>query len=192
MAIPKKLASILAELTGIQKAVTDQFREKMLENSQKKARSLVFKLLDAQMRLDNPESDRGYGKCGDQLHIRHKNIDLVLTRYLRGDVLEACLDGISVATWADQSAPFHQLLGENDIEQCSIFSLEMIQPILNNAKISSLFMQKDVTEKLYATTSGLGMIVFKDQFDRLVAHRSKSLAIFPDLKRERLEADFGI
>lgn len=192
MEIPKHLASVLAGLTGIQKSVTDQFKETMLELSQKRARSFVFKALDKQIRLDNPGEPRGYSSPGDQVHLRHENIDLILTRYIRGDIISAYLDGISVAVWVDQSVAYSGLIGENDIKQRSAFSMEMIQAIRDHSDIASLFVKKDVSDTLYTKTDEIGMIGFKDQFGKVVPHRSISLALFPDLKRGLLEEDFGL
>lgn len=189
MALPNYLLSVLNKLSGVHAEVIESLEEKRNTALLTKSRKAIVKLCNAILPRDN-KGDRIFERFGAHgVQLEYGNIDIIFNRYIRGDCIYILKDGVTVASWADQSAAYDGLIGEGDLQLSSAISHLDLKPFIESDNPRKLIVSMGCAHISGNVT--LGHIINPN---KLKNARDDSLVFsaFPNLGRKRLEQDLSL
>lgn len=189
MALPKYLQSLLNKLSGVQAEVVESLEEKRNSSLLDKNRAAIVKLCD-QLLPRKENGDRVFDQFGSHgVQLEHGNINIIFNRYIRGDCIYVCKDGVTVASWVDQGAAFSGLIGEGDVDISSALTHEDLKPFIEADDPTAFVVKMGCTTM--GKTGELGDVLFPEQFKR-ISNNSSIYSAFPQYGRKRLEEDLSL
>jgi hypothetical protein len=189
MTLPKFIQSALNTLSEAQTDVLDAMSEQRDKFILTRNRKALVRLCDSILPRD-ADGEREFERYGCHgVHLQHQDIDIYFNRYIRGDAIYIAKDGVIVGSWADQSAAYSGMLGENDVRISSALTHHDIKPFLDHANIKSLIVKMGETN--LGENDNLGDVFNQNKF-KAAASSSVVFSAFPQHNRQRLESDLSL
>ncbi len=189
MPLPKFIQSALNTLSEAQTDVLNAMGEQRDKFILTRNRKALVRLCDSILPRE-ANGDRVFERFGCHgVHLQYQDIDIYFNRYIRGDAIYIAKDGVIVASWADQSAAYNGMMGENDVRISSALSHQDIKPFLEHADVKSLIVQMGETS--LGKNDNVGDVFNQHKF-KAAASNSVVFSAFPQHNRQRLESDLSL